>query len=134
MVVLRTAGWSAHTGTRNPRLVLEGSDWCWPGSCGAALQCAIGEAPKKRRRSHEPGPPSQNRTTAFAYSCPCSVFSWQVMQYRVHGTASSLFCCSSSWHELHSPYVPSLIRNSALSTSANSERSLCVWPNRNSLV
>src|SRR5277367_906700 len=75
-----------------------------------------------------------NSHAACSYSCPCSVFSWQVMQYRVHGTASSLFCCSSSWQELHSPYVPSLIRDSALSTSASSERSLCVWPNKNSLV
>src|SRR6266481_3048497 len=27
---------------------------------------------------------------------PCSIFSWQAMQCFAHGTASSLFCCSSS--------------------------------------
>ncbi len=88
----------------------------------------VGSAPYLRSAKKKTAVP-QSRTAVTKlrrrapYSCPCSVFSWQVMQYRVHGTASNRFCCSSSWHELHSPYVPSLIRASALSTSASSDRS-----------
>ena len=31
-----------------------------------------------------------------AYSRPCSIFSWQVMQCFAQGTASRRFCCNSS--------------------------------------
>ena len=63
-------------------------------------------APPSQRKKKTAVPPNRTAATSTRraiYSCPCSVFSWQVMQYRVHGTASSLFCCSSSWQELHSP-------------------------------
>lgn len=37
------------------------------------------------------------------YSSPCSIFSWQVMQCLAQGTASSRFCCSSSWQFAQTP-------------------------------
>jgi hypothetical protein len=38
------------------------------------------------------------------WSSPCSIFSWQAIQCFAHGTASSRFCCSSSWQFAHTPY------------------------------
>jgi hypothetical protein len=37
------------------------------------------------------------------YSSPCSIFSWHAMQCLAHGTASSRFCCISSWQFAHTP-------------------------------
>jgi hypothetical protein len=42
-----------------------------------------------------------NRIKVGSYNCPCSIFSWQEMQCLAQGTASSRFCCISSWQLAH---------------------------------
>ena len=42
-----------------------------------------------------------NRIQVGSYNCPCSIFSWQEMQCLAQGTASSRFCCISSWQLAH---------------------------------
>ena len=44
---------------------------------------------------------------------PRSRASWQVTQYRAHGSASSLLGSMSPPHSAHTPYVPCLIRSNA---------------------
>src|SRR5882672_3029367 len=74
------------------------------------------------------------RRQTSSYSRPCSCFSWQVTQCRAQGTASRRFSCSSSSHCTHVPNLLSLIRRSASSINANMDRSVLVWPNKNSFV
>src|SRR5215472_12839507 len=70
----------------------------------------------------------------YAYSRPCSNFSWQAIQCLAHGTASNRFCCISSWQLAQTPYASCWMRFRAASIRFKSERSVLVIPKRNSLV
>src|ERR1700719_2350158 len=58
---------------------------------------------------------------------PFSNFSWHSMQCRVQGTASNRLGLISVPQDMHSPKLPSRIRDSAFSTIISSWRSLLLW-------
>src|ERR1041385_5249482 len=55
--------------------------------------------------------------------CCSTISSWQVMQYRLHGTAVNRFTLMSWPQCMHSPNVPLLMRPIAASTNCSSPRS-----------
>jgi len=68
------------------------------------------QAPYAAPFTKENSPPSQQEADAPQ---PRSRASWQVTQYRAHGSSSSLFGSMSPPHSAHTPYVPCLIRSNA---------------------
>src|SRR5882724_4639079 len=92
----------------------------------APLRCAgqRGEGPNAARKDSSSILAITQFWQSWQSSYPCSTInSWQVMQYRLHGTAVNRFALMSWPQWRHSPNVPLLIRPSAASTSSSSPRS-----------